>query len=321
MNMVKSAVAIFLFGIMSVTYVNAAQYNVTSDQDNMTIIGTQGAGYDLDGIAHAAVNADTLSKQNLDTNNIQQGVIMQNKADITGLNGKIDGVNSSLSQSIVDESTARGSADAALGAQIQSNSNAISTIQKQAASGAFNGKDGADGAKGDKGDTGATGLQGVAGVNGKDGKDGANGKDGVTTTVTKLQVDTATKAKVDTNAAAITSTATQSARVAQDLKDAKSFFSQQQASNNAKFQSLQDEMDGNKKEARSGAASAIAIASMPQVERGQNIMFSAGVGSFKNEQALSIGASFHAGAATVKTGVSSSTNNDFAMGAGIGIGF
>lgn len=318
MNMVKSAVAICLFSIMSATYVNAAQYNVTSDQDNMTIIGTQGAGYDLDGIAHAAVNADTLSKQNLDTNNTQQGVIMQNKADITGLNGKIDGVNNSLSQSIVDESTARGSADAALGAQIQSNSNAISTIQKQAASGAFNGK---DGAKGDKGDTGATGLQGVAGANGKDGKDGANGKDGVTTTVTKLQVDTATKAKVDTNAAAIASTATQSASVAQDLKDAKSFFSQQQASNNAKFQSLQDEVDGNKKEARSGAASAIAIASMPQVERGQNIMFSAGVGSFKNEQALSIGASFHAGAATVKTGVSSSTNNDFAMGAGIGIGF
>ncbi|MCG5127564.1 YadA C-terminal domain-containing protein [Enterobacter mori] len=51
-------------------------------------------------------------------------------------------------------------------------------------------------------------------------------------------------------------------------------------------------------------------------------MFSAGVGSFKNEQAISVGASFHASEHTViKAGISDSTNNDLAMGAGIGIGF
>ncbi|MBG0549540.1 YadA C-terminal domain-containing protein [Enterobacter hormaechei] len=49
---------------------------------------------------------------------------------------------------------------------------------------------------------------------------------------------------------------------------------------------------------------------------------SAGVGSFKDEQAVSVGASFHVGSNTiVKAGVSDSTNNDLAMGAGIGIGF
>ncbi|MEP9036313.1 YadA C-terminal domain-containing protein, partial [Enterobacter hormaechei] len=68
--------------------------------------------------------------------------------------------------------------------------------------------------------------------------------------------------------------------------------------------------------------SAVAIASMPQVEKEQAVMFSAGVGSFKDEQAVSVGASFHVGSNTiVKAGVSDSTNNDLAMGAGIGIGF
>ncbi|WP_407220818.1 YadA-like family protein [Enterobacter sp. CPE_E1214] len=163
---------------------------------------------------------------------------------------------------------------------------------------------------------GKDGATGTAGANGKDGKDGANG---VTTTIT--QVDTATQAKVAANTAAISSTSNQAAGVAQDLQDAKKVFSQQQANTNAQFKSLRDEVDSNKKEARSGAASAIAIASMPQVEASQNVMFSAGVGSFKDEQAVSVGASFHAGAATVKTGVSTSTNNDFALGAGVGFGF
>lgn len=199
-----------------------------------------------------------------------------------------------------------------------------------------NGKDGATGAQGAKGDTGAQGVQGIAGangkdgINGKDGKNGVNGKDGVngrngangrdgkngvTSTITKVQVDKATQAQVARNTV-------QSAQVAKDLKDAKSFISQAQTSNNNQFKSLKDEIDGNKKEARSGAASAVAIASMPQVEAGQTMMFSAGVGSFKSESAVSVGASFHAGSNTIiKAGVSTTTNNDFAMGAGIGFGF
>jgi hypothetical protein len=186
---------------------------------------------------------------------------------------------------------------------INGNTNRIKALENQPKP--KDGVNGKDGAKGDKGDKGDRGERGLAGVN---------------TTITK--VDTATQAKVASNSKSLIETAKQSANVAKDLQDAKQFFNQQQASSNSQFKNLKDEVDDNKKESRSGAASAIAIASMPQVEAGQSVMFSAGAGTFKDEQALSVGASFHAGASTViKAGVSDSTNNDFAMGAGIGIGF
>ncbi|EPC4044633.1 YadA-like family protein [Enterobacter mori] len=183
------------------------------------------------------------------------------------------------------------------------------------------GKDGADGKNGIDGKAGKGGVDGKNGVNGKDGKnglngkDGVNGKNGVTTTITKKEVDTKTINLVK-------SLNTQTTAQAKDLKAAQQVFAQAQSSSNAQFKNLKDEVDDNKKEARGGVASAVAIASMPQVEKDQAMMFSAGVGSFKNEQAISVGASFHAGEHTViKAGISDSTNNDLAMGAGIGIGF
>ncbi|MBW8246604.1 YadA C-terminal domain-containing protein [Enterobacter mori] len=183
------------------------------------------------------------------------------------------------------------------------------------------GKDGADGKNGIDGKAGKDGVDGKNGFNGKDGKnglngkDGVNGKNGVTTTITKKEVDTKTINLVK-------SLNTQTTAQAKDLKAAQQVFAQAQSSSNAQFKNLKDEVDDNKKEARGGVASAVAIASMPQVEKDQAMMFSAGVGSFKNEQAISVGASFHAGEHTViKAGISDSTNNDLAMGAGIGIGF
>lgn len=177
---------------------------------------------------------------------------------------------------------------------------------------------GKDGADGKNGIDGKAGKDGVNGSNGKEGKNGVNGKDGangVTTTITKKEVDTKTINLVK-------SLNTQTTAQANDLKAAQQVFAQAQSSSNAQFKNLKDEVDDNKKEARGGVASAVAIASMPQVEKDQAMMFSAGVGSFKNEQAISVGASFHAGEHTViKAGISDSTNNDLAMGAGIGIGF
>ncbi|MFQ3395293.1 YadA-like family protein [Enterobacter mori] len=185
----------------------------------------------------------------------------------------------------------------------------------------LNGKDGVNGKNGIDGKAGKDGVDGKNGVNGKDGKnglngkDGVNGKNGVTTTITKKEVDTK-------NINLVKSLNTQTTAQAKDLKAAQQVFAQAQANTNSQFKSLKDEVDSNKKEARSGAASAVAIASMPQVEKDQAVMFSAGVGSFKDEQAVSVGASFHVGSNTiVKAGVSDSTNNDLAMGAGIGIGF
>lgn len=189
------------------------------------------------------------------------------------------------------------------------------------------GKDGATGAQGVQGVAGKDGADGKNGIDGKDGvdgkdgknglngKDGVNGKNGVTTTITKKEVDTKT-------INLFKSLNTQTTAQAKDLKAAQQVFAQAQSSSNAQFKNLKDEVDDNKKEARGGVASAVAIASMPQVEKDQAMMFSAGVGSFKNEQAISVGASFHASEHTViKAGISDSTNNDLAMGAGIGIGF
>lgn len=179
------------------------------------------------------------------------------------------------------------------------------------------GKDGAPGVKGEKGDKGDSikGDKGDTGAKGDKGDAGKAGSNGITTTITKKEVDTKTINLVK-------SLNTQTTAQAKDLKAAQQVFAQAQANTNSQFKSLKDEVDSNKKEARSGAASAVAIASMPQVEKEQAVMFSAGVGSFKDEQAVSVGASFHVGSNTiVKAGVSDSTNNDLAMGAGIGIGF
>lgn len=309
-NFRKSTIAVVVFGALfasAVSPVKAATTDIgyvsTSTNTNI-MIGLQGQDesvkvYDLDDMASAkqldGVSAH-VSQVDADLNSTKNGVVIvqsevvQNASDIQANKDSIaanktaqDTVNHALTDVNIHQDTL-----------ISGNTTRINALE--------NAPKPKDGAKGDKGDKGDRGLAGA------------------TTTVTK--VDTATQAKVASNSEAIAETAKQSANVAKDLQDAKQFLNQQQSSSNAQFKSLKDEMDDNKKESRSGAASAIAIASMPQVEAGQSVMFSAGAGTFKDEQALSVGASFHAGTSTViKAGVSDSTNNDFAMGAGIGIGF
>ncbi|EHC4752331.1 hypothetical protein JS636_003333, partial [Escherichia coli] len=71
--------------------------------------------------------------------------------------------------------------------------------------------------------------------------------------------------------------------------------SQQINSLNNNFSSLKHEVEDNRKEANAGIASAVAIASQPQVKTGDFMMVSAGAGTFNNESAVSVGASFNAG--------------------------
>ena len=310
MNFVKSAIVVVVMSsLITVTGANAADIFV---QDT-TGAGTQGVflhlqgqdesikSYDLDDMASAKqLNGLTSSVSDIsdDLNSTKAGTLL--------INQKVDDNAAKTTQEIkaVNDYTA----------QVQAQSNAADTVQNNRLSTLENQPKPKDGVDGINGKDGAKGDTGKAGAN------GAKGKDGITTTITK--VDTATQAKVASNSHAIADAAKQSANVAKDLQDAKQFFNQQQTRSNAQFNSLKDEVENNQKEARSGAASAVAIASMPQVEVGQSVMFSAGVGSFKDEQALSVGASFHAGDRTViKAGVSDSTNNDLAMGAGVGIGF
>ena len=91
---------------------------------------------------------------------------------------------------------------------------------------------------------------------------------------------------------------------------------------NNHFSSLKNEVEDNRKEANAGTASAIAIASQPQVKTGDVMMVSAGAGTFNGESAVSVGTSFNAGTHTVlKAGISADTQSDFGAGVGVGYSF
>ncbi|NQD63894.1 hypothetical protein HP459_21220 [Enterobacter sp. CM29] len=257
------------------------------------------------------VNNSSDIKSLQDENALQGSVLINHDQRITALENQTppkDGVNGKDGVDGKDGATGATGAAGATGAQ---------GLKGDTGAQGIAGKDGAPGVKGEKGDKGDSikGDKGDTGAKGDKGDAGKAGSNGITTTITKKEVDTKTINLVK-------SLNTQTTAQAKDLKAAQQVFAQAQANTNSQFKSLKDEVDSNKKEARSGAASAVAIASMPQVEKDQAVMFSAGVGSFKDEQAVSVGASFHVGSNTiVKAGVSDSTNNDLAMGAGIGIGF
>ncbi|RZN46912.1 YadA-like family protein [Escherichia sp. E13S3] len=98
--------------------------------------------------------------------------------------------------------------------------------------------------------------------------------------------------------------------------------SQQINTLNNNFSSLKNEVEDNRKDANAGIASAIAIASQPQVKTGDLMMVSAGAGTFNGESAVSVGTSFNAGIHTViKAGVSADTQSDFGAGVGVGYSF
>ncbi|HBA9068895.1 TPA: adhesin [Escherichia coli] len=98
--------------------------------------------------------------------------------------------------------------------------------------------------------------------------------------------------------------------------------SQQITTLNNHFDSLKNEVEDNRKEANAGTASAIAIASQPQVKTGDLMMVSAGAGTFNGESAVSVGTSFNAGTHTVlKAGISADTQSDFGAGVGVGYSF
>ncbi|WP_238484537.1 YadA-like family protein [Rahnella bonaserana] len=91
---------------------------------------------------------------------------------------------------------------------------------------------------------------------------------------------------------------------------------------NKKFNNLKSEVDGNKKEAAAGSASAMAQANIPQVQESQQFAVGAGVGGYDSQNAISVGASFHASRATiVKMSVSDDSQSNFGYGAGVSVGW
>jgi len=102
----------------------------------------------------------------------------------------------------------------------------------------------------------------------------------------------------------------------------KQVLSESESYTNQKFSSLKSEVDDNKKEAAAGSASAMAQANIPQVQESQQFAVGAGIGGYDSENALSVGASFHAGHATiVKMTVSDDSQDNVGYGAGVSVGW
>ncbi|MFU2317521.1 YadA C-terminal domain-containing protein [Rahnella sp. PCH160] len=102
----------------------------------------------------------------------------------------------------------------------------------------------------------------------------------------------------------------------------KQVLSESESYTNQKFSDLKSQVDDNKKEAAAGSASAMAQANIPQVQESQQFAVGAGIGGYDSENALSVGASFHAGQATiVKMSVSDDSQDNVGYGAGVSIGW
>ncbi|MHA3481107.1 YadA C-terminal domain-containing protein [Yersinia enterocolitica] len=85
---------------------------------------------------------------------------------------------------------------------------------------------------------------------------------------------------------------------------------------NQNFANLKTEVDDNRDRADAGIAGVAAMANIPQVQESQQFALGAGIGGYGSEQALAVGASFHATQSTiVKLTVSNDTQHNFGWGA------
>ncbi|HFD6314589.1 TPA: YadA C-terminal domain-containing protein [Yersinia enterocolitica] len=91
---------------------------------------------------------------------------------------------------------------------------------------------------------------------------------------------------------------------------------------NQNFANLKTKVDDNRDRADAGIAGVAAMANIPQVQESQQFALGAGIGGYGSEQALAVGASFHATQSTiVKLTVSNDTQHNFGWGAGASYGW
>ena len=135
MKYTQTSVAVFVFSTVFANAANAAPYPVTSDQDNVTIIGTQGAGYDLDLLAKDAVIGLQTANSAYTNADAAQTTANQAQADATLAGLKADTANSLATQAGKDAldasalaNTANNKADQALQQNVVNGSN-INTLQ------------------------------------------------------------------------------------------------------------------------------------------------------------------------------------------------
>ena len=81
-------------------------------------------------------------------------------------------------------------------------------------------------------------------------------------------------------------------------------------------------IDENKKQASAGVSAAFAQANIPQVTENQTFAVGAGVGGYDDENAIAVGASFHATSnSVVKLTVSDDSQDNVGYGAGVSVGW
>lgn len=254
-----------------------------------------------DAVQHAGSNSNEIGMLKADRDQL---VAQANGQDVSIADHEqristLEGSHFVTEQGLSGEMAQRDQSISELNTGVDSNSRRLSAIENRPAP-----KDGKDGAKGDKGDTGATGAkgdkgdQGIQGVAGANGKDGLNGKDGVTKTITRT--DRKTQSTVKSNTMRIE-------RLEQQ--------------NNSRFAQIDKRINSVKRSANAGTASAMAMASIPMVP-GQKVTVGAGVGSYGDMQAVSVGAKIAVREnVVVSLSVSADTNDSFGAAAGVGFGF
>ncbi len=169
--------------------------------------------------------------------------------------------------------------------------------------------DGKNGLDGTNGKDGADGKDGQNGANGKDGAVGATGAAGLNGT------DHHNDAVVQKNTTAVSQNT-------QRLSNQEMRISTLTSQDNQEFANLKAEVDNNQSRSDAGIAGVAAMANIPQVQESQQFAMGAGVGGYGSENALAVGASFHATQNTiVKLTVSNDTQHNFGWGAGTSYGW
>ncbi|MFQ6250072.1 YadA C-terminal domain-containing protein [Yersinia enterocolitica] len=176
----------------------------------------------------------------------------------------------------------------------------------------MDGKNGLDGANGTNGKDGADGKDGQNGVNGKDGAVGATGATGA---AGLNGTDHHNDAVVQKNTTAVSQNT-------QRLSNQEMRISTLASQDNQEFANLKAEVDNNQSRSDAGIAGVAAMANIPQVQESQQFAMGAGVGGYGSENAVAVGASFHATQNTiVKLTVSNDTQHNFGWGAGTSYGW
>ncbi|EOZ3193841.1 TPA: YadA C-terminal domain-containing protein [Yersinia enterocolitica] len=176
----------------------------------------------------------------------------------------------------------------------------------------MDGKNGLDGTNGTNGKDGADGKDGQNGANGKDGAVGATGATGA---AGLNGTDHHNDAVVQKNTTAVSQNT-------QRLSNQEMRISTLASQDNQEFANLKAEVDNNQSRSDAGIAGVAAMANIPQVQESQQFAMGAGVGGYGSENALAVGASFHATQNTiVKLTVSNDTQHNFGWGAGTSYGW